>query len=109
MSTDTGRIRVLNDLLRTTGLGGVVVLTGGIVALPRPTRRAVLEAVQHFTAFTPDNDPHGEHDFALLQAAGEWVMFKIDYFDPTLTGHSEDPADPDLTLRVLTIMLSREY
>jgi hypothetical protein len=37
------------------------------------------------------------------------IFFKIDYFDPTLTYHSEDPADPGVAERVITIMLAEEY
>ena len=40
---------------------------------------------------------------------GERLLFKIDYFDRSLTGHSADPADPSITTRVLTIMLAEEY
>jgi Protein of unknown function (DUF3768) len=36
-------------------------------------------------------------------------MFKIDYFDKTMTVHSPDPADPSVTERVITIMLAAEY
>ena len=37
------------------------------------------------------------------------VFFKIDYFDPTMTSASADPADPTATVRVVTIMLADEY
>ncbi len=53
--------------------------------------------------------PHGEHDCGLIEVAGQRVLFKIDYYDPSLCGHSADPADPMVTRRVLTIMLAREY
>ena len=105
----TGRIRALNDQLRTTGNGGRLVVTAGIAALPGHTVTAIFLAVQTFTAFTPDNDPYGEHDFALIEIAGERVMFKIDYYDGALTGLSPDPADAAVTARVLTIMLAYEY
>jgi Protein of unknown function (DUF3768) len=36
-------------------------------------------------------------------------MFKIDCYDPTLSMHSADPADPNVTERVITIMLAEEY
>jgi hypothetical protein len=105
----TGRFRALNDQLRTTGNGGRLVVTNGIAALPGHTVTAIFLAVQTFTGFTPDNDPYGEHDFALIEVAGERIMFKIDYYDRDLTGLSPDPADPAVTIRVLTIMLASEY
>jgi hypothetical protein len=45
----------------------------------------------------------------LLRAANQRVMFKIDYYNLTLTGHSPDAGDPAVTRRVLTIMLADEY
>ncbi|HEX8416049.1 MAG TPA: DUF3768 domain-containing protein, partial [Methylobacterium sp.] len=51
----------------------------------------------------------GEHDFGALEAAGERVFFKIDYFDASLSHASPDPADTCVTARVLTVMLAGEY
>ena len=109
MTDQTGRISALNDQLRRTGTGGRVVLTAGIAALPPETVAAIVLAVQRFDGFSADNDPHGEHDFGLVEAAGERVMFKVDYYNPSLTLHSDDAADPAVTARVLTIMLASEY
>jgi hypothetical protein len=109
MNSKTVRMRALNDTLRTTGCGGRVVLTRGIASLPTNQVEEILRAVQTFTDFNADDDPHGEHDFALLQAAGQNVMFKIDYYDRTMKGGSEDPSEANLTCRVLTILLAREY
>jgi hypothetical protein len=36
-------------------------------------------------------------------------MWKIDYYDRNFECRSLDPADPRLTRRVMTIMLSSEY
>lgn len=104
------RIRDLNDRCRTAlGIGARVVQTTGVAALPARTQSRIREAVETFDRFTPDNDPHGEHDFGSFEVDGEKVFFKIDYYDPTLTMHSEDAADPARTTRVLTIMLASEY
>jgi hypothetical protein len=109
MSTSTERIRALNDRLRTIGQGGEIVVTRGVAALGPDTVARVFAAVQVFTAFTPDNDPYGEHDFGALEVAGQSVMFKIDYYNRAMAGHSPDAADPNVTTRVLTIMLADEY
>src|SRR6266851_7973859 len=34
-----------------------------------------------FSEFTPDNDPHGEHDFGNFELAGREFFFKLDYYD----------------------------
>ena len=47
--------------------------------------------------------------FGAVEAAGERVFFKIDYFDRTLAMASPNPADLSVTSRVLTVMLACEY
>jgi Protein of unknown function (DUF3768) len=103
------RIRDLNDRLRTTGRGGMVVLTNGIGALGLAAVNRIFAAVATFTDFSPDNDPWGEHDCGLVSVAGKEVIWKIDYLDRSRRYHSPDPADPKLTVRVLTVMLAEEY
>lgn len=106
----TARIADLNDLCRTAmGIAGHLVQTGGINALPLAVQSAIRERVERFAEFTPDNDPYGERDFGAFEHAGERVFWKIDYYNPTLDGGSEDPSDPSQTRRVLTIMLASEY
>ncbi len=102
------KVRALNDALRTM-TGGRVMLTAGVDALPSDVKAMVIRRVATFSDFTPDNDPHGEHDFGRFSLGGRKFFFKIDYFDPTLTYGSEDPADPAKTTRVMTIMLAEEY
>lgn len=100
----------LNDLLRTTFLTGRVAMTEGIRALPIATREEVLTRVRTFDAFTKDNDPYGERDFGSfdLDGAGR-IFWKIDYYDRSLTQGSDDPANPAVTARVLTVMLAEEW
>lgn len=102
-------IRQLNDAFRTTFTGGRVVLTAGVTALPDDAQKKTLTAVQQYRAFTEDNDPHGEHDFGALEIDGVELFFKIDYYDRKQEYGSEDPADPAVTTRVLTIMKREEY
>lgn len=107
------RIRELNDALRRGETldpeGCSVMITSGVNALGLPFVLAVTDAVKHYDAFTLDNDPHAERDFGSLEIDGEKLFWKIDAYDRSLRFGSVDPADPEVTHRVLTIMLANEY
>jgi hypothetical protein len=106
----TKKIAALNDLARTAmGVACRLVQTAGVSALPARDQSAIRETVERFREFTTENDPHGEHDFGAFEHAGERILWKIDYYDKTLSFGSEDPSDPQQTVRVLTIMLASEY
>ena len=109
MSDSTSKVRELNDRLRLTFVGGSVLLSNGVASLDDDAKRRLLAAVRTFEAFSPDNDPYGEHDFGAVEIGGERFLFKIDYYDRSLTAHSPDKADPAATTRVLTIMRADEY
>ncbi len=106
MSSET--IARLNDEFRRTGAGGRIVQTAGVSALPEEARQAIYTKVRLFEAFNEANDPYGEHDFGAFEHKGEDVFWKIDYYAPDMEHGSEDPADPDQTVRVMTIMLAHE-
>src|SRR5215212_5011989 len=72
------RIRDLNDQLRRSLTGGMLVMTRGIIALGAKRQLAILSAIAAFDAFSPENDPYGEHDFGALTIEGERIFFKID-------------------------------
>jgi hypothetical protein len=107
--TYTDRVRDLNDTFRKTLQGGTVLFTAGILSLGNAAERDVLNAIAVFDDFEDDNDPHGEHDFGCIEVQGQKVFFKIDYFDQTQAYHSEDPGDPSVTQRVMTVMLASEW
>ena len=107
MNSTATRITALNDAFRKTAIGGQWYITRGIAALPALEQWAIMEKVRGFDTFTPDNDPYGEHDFGALEHQGQRIFWKIDYYAPGLEGHSEDPADPSKTVRVLTVMLAK--
>ena len=112
MTTDkTAEIAALNDQLRT-GKNlklGTWLITQGIQAMPESDQLAILSKVRRFDAFSDDNNPYGERDFGAFEQGGRKIFWKIDYYNPTLDGGSEDPADPFKTRRVLTVMLALEY
>jgi len=103
------KIRELNDRFRQTFQGGSVMMTRGIQALGEQATADILNMVRTFDAFTPDNDPYIEHDFGSFKHECQKVFFKIDYYDQNGEFASLDPADPNKTKRVITVMLSDEY
>lgn len=116
-------VALLNDLARKAmGIACIAVATPGFRSLPASDQSRVRELVENFDAFTPDNDPYGERDFGVLYQDnhGGWttrrpgecretVFWKIDCYDQSMECASDDPADPAVTRRVLTIMLAEEY
>ena len=104
------RIQRLNDALRRGSVDyGSVVITQGVQALGEEALPRISAKVAEFGDFSPENDPHGEHDFGAFDHDCEKLFWKIDYFDRALKMHSPDKANPSVTHRVLTIMLASEY
>lgn len=94
-----------------------IVMTAGVAALIGDVslfrcfhkRADLMRAVRDFNMFDGDNDPHGERDFGRFLFGEAVLYWKIDYYDRALAHGSEDPADPAITTRVLTILLAKEY
>jgi len=106
----TARIRELNDAFRMRFIGdGHMFMSDGVAALPPDQQFKILQRVHGFHAFTPNNDPHGEHDFGSFEYAGKTIFWKIDCYDRDLNYGSPDPSDENVTTRVLTVMLAEEY
>jgi hypothetical protein len=121
MTSTAARIRELNDAFRTKGPTWASALglarpdedgwyiTDGVHGFGPLFALEAVRAVQRFDAFTGDNDPHGKHDFGSFELAGHRLFWKIDYYDADLRYGSDDPANPDVTRRVITVMLASEY
>lgn len=104
------RITLLNDHLRVNGIGGKIMMTRGVASLGGEMISNIINAMRQYSAWSPDNDPYGEHDFGIITLAqSQKVYFKIDYYDELMEYGSQDPADPQKTTRVLTLMLAEEY
>ena len=110
------RIRELNDeFRRDPSLLGVqigldkLVITRGVAARGDPFVDRAMRAVRDYADFTENNDPFGEHDFGAFTLDDANLFWKIDYYDTGLEYGSPNPADPDVTRRVLTVLLAEEY
>jgi len=75
------RIRTLNDAIRRSFVGGTVVVTAGFESLPSDWRRLILSRIRAFDNFNEDNDPHGEHDFGLIEDGDVRCFWKIDLYE----------------------------
>ncbi len=102
-------IRSLNDAFRRNPTVGRVVITPGVDALQHGERTRLLLSVVGFDAFDAGNDPYNQHDFGAIDQDGLTYFWKIDYYDPDFDMGSADPANPDITRRVLTVMRADEY
>ena len=102
-------IKTLNDKFRKTLLGGKVMLTRGIYSKEQACINEILDSVKTFNNFNENNAPYNEHDYGSFEYEGEKIMWKIDYYDRDFRYYSENPADINKTVRVMTIMLAEEY
>jgi hypothetical protein len=109
MNQKTARIRELNDSFRKTFSGGKVAMTASVKEQTDMVVANALVEVARFSNFTEENDPHGERDFGNFQVVGRTSYWKMDLYNSTMDGGSEDPTDHEKTTRVLTLMLSEDY
>jgi hypothetical protein len=114
---ETMAVAMQNDQFRKAMVEGATLLTPrGRYLLTRAVadrgaefERAAIRAVAEDTAFTEDNDPHGERSFGTVEVQGVKLLWKIDLYDTAYEWASPDPAAKNLTRRVLTIMLPSDY
>jgi hypothetical protein len=105
-STETDRIRALNDELRKDFHQGHAVMTTGIAALGAEAVARIVKTIEVYDDFCHANDPNDQHDFGSFEVEGHTIFFKIDlYEDPNVKDSDGEP----LVNRMLTIMLAHEY
>ena len=105
-----------NDLFRTAfPFGGFAEVPGQVVCTPGvvekgPVFLTLLQlTVAAFDTFTEENDPWGDHSFGVVEVSGIRVFWKIDLYDESYEFGAEEPANPERTRRVLTMLLPSEY
>lgn len=97
----------LNQMLITEGISALCGDTTNHVGWMR--RGQLFQTIRDFNDFPEGDNPQGERDFGAFTFADVKCYWKIDYYNLTLDGASENPADPSVTRRVLTIMRAEEY
>lgn len=108
------RIRDLNDTFRRQDTAmsfmlGEFYKAPRIQALPWGDQWAIMDAVKKYQHFDETRDPNGQHDFGAFVYKDQRIFWKIDYRDSkTLGRHSDDPSNPERTVRVLTIHLAED-
>ncbi|MEO1638655.1 MAG: DUF3768 domain-containing protein [Pseudomonadota bacterium] len=112
------KIAEQNDRFRRTWgadftVPGQIVLTRGVADMSPAAKAIIMQRVQGFDVFTEDNDPYGDHGFGAFEfevAGNDYHIFwKIDLYDTDYSMGSDDPANPTVTRRVLTVMHASEY
>jgi hypothetical protein len=93
------KIVALNDQLRTSFKGGRVQMTPSVYELDDRLRGRALSVLARYNKFAPDS----EHDWGTFIFAGFSFEWRIECRSKGGSGPSPNPADPDRTLRVLTL------
>lgn len=95
------------------GIPGRVVMTQGVSDLGMASRLRMHQAIVAYDGFTEDNDPDAHHDFGEItidvDGAPVRIWFKLDLYDLRYETGSEQPDDPQLTRRVMTLLMPSEY
>jgi hypothetical protein len=99
----------MNDAFRQSLIGGQIVLTAGIRALPRKMQAAIIEQLRSFEEFDADNDPFGYHNSGRFEHCGRTILWHIDLDGRGYYLNQPNPVNPAGHNFVLTIFLAEEY
>jgi hypothetical protein len=102
-------IAELNDQHRKNIPITKTYLSRQVSHLPPEQLLELFQLVRSCNNFNQNNDPYAEHDFGKVQLNGKSYFWKIDYYDPSFEYASADPANPEITNRVLSIMEASEW
>lgn len=110
----TERIAQFNDAARygrdrtarIVMTSGLLAEFGGDTVEDSMMAQARLMAALCHSAFALDSP---ERDCASMDMDGIKLLVKVDYYDTELASGSEDPANPAMTRRVVTLMRPADY
>lgn len=117
---DAGVIAAQNDAFRRFACLGVAPdqpiqgrlhVTRSLMEAGDGFMAEAVKATGDFDTFAPENDPVGWHDFGAVTIRGETVFWKIDLYEASSDFRygAEAPDNPETTMRVLTIMMARDW
>ncbi|UWQ31037.1 DUF3768 domain-containing protein [Leisingera sp. M523] len=101
------KVRTLNDHFRKAGKGGVVMISMGIHLLGRATVDTIMKQLGG-EAGDASIESDEDHDIGLLKVNSRIIHWEIDCYNKDFDDMSPDPADPEKTTRVMTVLLSTE-
>lgn len=101
----------LNDRFRQGDMSlGIYWMTPEVRALTFEQQDELLQLVRDSNWFSDNcNEPDYERNFGRVTLDRKVYCWQIDYKDPSLTQASEDPANPNVTKRTMTLMREDEY
>ena len=90
---------------------GRLVVTQSLIEAGDGFVTEAVKATGAFDTFEPDNDPEGWHDFGAGTIRGETVFWKLDLYEASSDYRygAETPENPETTMRVLTVMMARDW
>ncbi|MEC7765064.1 MAG: DUF3768 domain-containing protein [Pseudomonadota bacterium] len=119
-SPDAAVIASHNDAFRRFACLGIVpdqpipgrlIVTQTLIEAGDGFMTEAVRATGAFDTFEPDNDPEGWHDFGAVTIRGESVFWKLDLYEAASDFRfgAETPDRLETTMRVLTIMMARDW
>ena len=100
------QIRIINDkLLAGVDRVGIIHFEPQILNFGLEFKNKVRMALKDFSNFNRFDDPHKEHEAGQFIVQGQWLIFRIHYFNLKMNGKSFAPWDARRTRRVLFVRL----
>jgi len=98
-------------IARDQAVQGRLVVTQSLIEAGDGFVTEAVQATGAFDTFEPDNDPEGWHDFGAVTIRGETVFWKVDLYEASSDFRcgAETPENPETTMRVLTVMMARDW
>ncbi len=99
------KIVALNDGLRQSFEGGIVLLSLGVLKLVNQNTDELKKTLATYNRF---DDAGDEHDYGKTSFRGKDVIWEITSYDKDLEDLSPDPANLKVTSRFMTVFLKEE-
>lgn len=109
MPKDWDRIRLPDSGLKQTMEGGIAVISPRVAALGPTEVKRLFQTISIFDDYCAVKERHLPGEFIPFDFDGTTILFRIDYVYKSPPPRSPAQTDLQVTERIITIKLAKEY